>query len=147
MSVFTTFIAPIYDNLIHHIIMTLHTFHVIHYHTHLTYMYPTHERFKHVHSNDVSEMFFNHTHRTYRYPTHERFKYVHSNDGFEIFFNHLHCAIQCKLCLDCYVLQLHLVRITFMFQTSMFKCHYSLKSPCRVVLLLRLKFNSNENIK
>ena len=45
-----------------------------------------------------------------------------------IFFNHINCAMQCELCSDFYhVLQLHVVRITFVFQTSMFKCHYSLK--------------------
>ena len=39
------------------------------------------------------ECFFNNTHHTYMYPTHEHFKYVHSNDGFEIFFNHIHCTL------------------------------------------------------
>ena len=47
-----------------------HTFHVLFNHTHRTYTYPTHERFKYVHSNDAIKMFLNHTHRTYMYPTH-----------------------------------------------------------------------------
>ena len=92
-------------------------------------------------------MFFNHTHRTYMEPSHEYFKYVHSTDGFDMIFNHVYSAMQCELYSDCYhVLQPHVVRITFIFQTSMLKCNYSLKLPFQVELLLHLEFTSNENI-